>query len=97
MLEERTQPVVARPAPATGGGGSRSGLAAKHIRVNVPVRTVQSALRNAGFTPGPIDGKVGERTVAAIRAFQGAQGLTVDGVVGSRTWARLRNYSGAEK
>ncbi len=99
MLDERTRPVVAQRGSGTraSGGESRTGLAAKHVKVNVPVRTVQSALRNAGFNPGPIDGKVGERTIAAIRAFQGAQGLTVDGVVGPRTWARLRNYSGAEK
>lgn len=50
---------------------------------------VQKALKNAGFNPGKIDGKIGPNTVKAIKQFQTAEGLSADGVVGRRTWAKL--------
>lgn len=53
------------------------------------VRRLQQALSRAGFDPGTIDGAFGARTDAAVRAFQGALGLTVDGIVGPATWAAL--------
>lgn len=53
------------------------------------IRELQSALQAAGFDPGPIDGAMGPRTRAAIRAFQSANGLAADGVAGPRTRAVL--------
>lgn len=53
------------------------------------VRQLQEALRDAGFNPGSTDGDFGERTDAAVRAFQSSEGLLADGVVGSRTWECL--------
>jgi peptidoglycan hydrolase-like protein with peptidoglycan-binding domain/tetratricopeptide (TPR) repeat protein len=53
------------------------------------VRTVQRRLASAGFTPGPIDGRYGPRTLHAVLAFQATHGLRADGVVGSRTWTAL--------
>jgi N-acetylmuramoyl-L-alanine amidase len=44
------------------------------------VSGTQARLKNLGYNPGPIDGRLGDRTRAAIRAFQTAKGLTVDGV-----------------
>jgi len=55
-------------------------------------RDIQRALRNAGFDPGPIDGKLGSRTRQAVREFQGVNGLQVDGIVGKRTWAKLAPF-----
>jgi peptidoglycan hydrolase-like protein with peptidoglycan-binding domain len=45
------------------------------------VYDVQSKLAARGYDPGPIDGKVGSRTRAAIRAFQQDRGLVVDGQI----------------
>ena len=75
----------------------RSGVsnAAKHIRVPVPVRTVQAALKAAGFYNGAVDGKVGRQTIAAITAFQRSEGLKADGIVGRQTWARLEGHAPA--
>ena len=53
------------------------------------VRTVQARLRELGYDVGPIDGRFGPRTGAAVRAFQHANGLTVDELVGPQTWAAL--------
>ncbi|MCM8792068.1 MAG: peptidoglycan-binding protein, partial [Candidatus Omnitrophica bacterium] len=53
---------------------------------------IQIALKNAGYNPGEIDGKMGKQTRQAIRAFQKANGLVVDGKVGKRTWSLLREY-----
>lgn len=50
---------------------------------------LQKALKNAGFNPGKVDGKIGPNTVKAIKQFQTAEGLSADGVVGRRTWAKL--------
>jgi hypothetical protein len=49
----------------------------------------QIALDALGFTLGGIDGRAGQRTMEAIRAFQRSVGLTEDGVVGPTTRAAL--------
>lgn len=54
------------------------------------VTTVQNALKAAGFSPGPVDGKFGPTTDAALRRFQQSRGLQVDGVAGPATWRALR-------
>ncbi len=56
------------------------------------IREMQRALQQAGFDPGAIDGKLGKRTRAAIRAFQQAHGLAVDGRIGPQTVAKLQPY-----
>ena len=53
---------------------------------------IQTALKNAGFDPGAIDGKMGPSTRQAIKEFQKTKDLTPDGVVGSKTWAKLSIY-----
>ena len=57
------------------------------------IRAMQEALRLQGFDPGPIDGILGRRTSAAIRAFQSDRGLVVDGIVGPITRAALEMES----
>lgn len=41
------------------------------------------------YTSGVVDGIFGTKTVAAVRQFQQAKGLTVDGIVGKKTWEKL--------
>ena len=55
-------------------------------------RQIQTALKNAGYDPGAIDGKIGAKTKKAIKDFQTANGLKADGKVGARTWAKLSAY-----
>ena len=65
---------------------------AGEVKSRPKVRQIQQALANAGFDPGPIDGKMGKRTRSAIRTFQSANGLVVDGKVGKQTWGVLGKY-----
>lgn len=58
----------------------------------VSIRQIQTALKNAGFYRGPIDGKTGTQTKEAIKAFQRANNLKPDGVVGKQTWDKLKKY-----
>ncbi len=47
------------------------------------VHRVQSLLTKLGYNPGPVDGRMGRRTNAAISAFQRREGLDVDGRLSS--------------
>ncbi len=75
-------------------GGSSSNFSSRGTGVvrasGVSISDVQRALTRAGLDPGPIDGKAGKKTKAAIKEFQQRNGLTADGIVGERTWALLR-------
>jgi peptidoglycan hydrolase-like protein with peptidoglycan-binding domain len=53
---------------------------------------IQTALKNAGFYAGSIDGKIGPKSKKAIEDFQSANGLKVDGKVGAKTWEALGRY-----
>lgn len=61
------------------------------IRLTTPltrgaiVKKIQRKLKAAGFHPGLIDGIYGMQTIAAVSAFQIANGLVADGEVGSET------------
>jgi len=57
---------------------------------------IQIALKNAGYYSGPIDGKIGPKTQAAIKEFQKAKGLTPDGVVGEKTKSLLLGQTAEE-
>jgi len=56
---------------------------------------IQTALKNAGYYDGTVDGKVGPKTKKAVQDFQKANGLTADGKVGPKTWAVLSTYLNA--
>lgn len=55
-------------------------------------KQIQAALKNAGYDPGAIDGKLGPRSKKAIKDFQAVNGLKADGKVGAKTWAKLSAY-----
>ncbi len=53
---------------------------------------IQTALKNAGFYTGSVDGKIGPKSKKAIEDFQSANGLKVDGKVGTKTWEAMGKY-----
>ncbi len=77
------------PAPARATSSSAN---TNRIRVPVPARTVQAALKEAGYYNGALDGKVGSGTIAGITNFQRDQGIKADGIVGRQTWQLLYPY-----
>lgn len=54
------------------------------------VTNTQSALNEVDGAGLEKDGKFGDKTEAAVKAFQAKAGLTVDGIVGAKTSASLR-------
>ena len=90
---EPAQTVATEAVPPT--------AAAQQVKANVsPLvqsaidrsKDIQRALKNAGFDPGSIDGKLGPKTKQAIIDFQKEKGLKPDGKVGPRTWSELEKY-----
>ncbi len=82
------EPSGAKPLRSPGGDSRAWGEAGPDDRN----RQVQSALKKAGLYNGRIDGKIGNRTVKAIKVFQKTHGLKSDGVVGKATWEKLRRF-----
>lgn len=56
---------------------------------------IQERLQNLGFDCGPVDGVIGKRTRAAVRAFQIEHELVVDGDPGPKTQAKLEQAHGS--
>ena len=59
------------------------------------VAQLQEALIGLGYLSGKADGTYGEKTAAAVKAFQKANGLTADGTAGEQTQKAL--YGGNAK
>ena len=58
-----------------------------------PVWELQAFLRLKGYAVGVIDGKYGNLTYQAVRAFQHDHGLVEDGVAGTATRAAIRTMT----
>lgn len=54
------------------------------------VKALQTRLNALGYDCGAVDGIFGEKTLAAVKAYQTAKILSVDGIVGVQTWGALR-------
>ena len=53
------------------------------------VEKLQLALKELGFSPGPVDGKFGFLTEEALLAFQRMYSLKPDGLAGREVWQLL--------
>lgn len=60
------------------------------------VGKLQAALQQLGLYEGELDGKFGKGTLAAVKAFQKAQGLKVDGLAGKNTQLKLEELTGID-
>lgn len=59
------------------------------------VTAAQQQLKTLGYYTLSVDGKYGAGSIAAVRNFQSANGLTADGLLGRVTWNKL--FSGSAK
>lgn len=59
------------------------------IKSKKKTKQAQIALKKAKLYNGDIDGKLGQETKKAIKAFQKSKGLNPDGVIGLKTWEEL--------
>lgn len=81
-------PGITYNVPQTISPYTTSGLV---LRLKTPamsgaiVTRLQERLADLGYSPGPVDGKYGHLTAAAVLSFQLANGLAPDGEVGPRT------------
>ncbi|MBB3947042.1 GH24 family phage-related lysozyme (muramidase) [Rhizobium skierniewicense] len=81
-----------------GEGVPRVAIDAAPKRPDDVVKEAQTILSAKGFNPGAIDGWMGEKTAAAVKAYQSAHPhLVADGVIGSATLAQLRRDAVATK
>lgn len=88
------------PEPSPGAGGIAQGRDAgadvlaygsgyTTTHGSQAVRALQRRLAGLGYQPGPIDGRYGRMTEAAVTRFQATHSLTADGIAGVRTLAAL--------
>ena len=69
--------------------GYLGGEAGGTVRRGTDVASVQQALDDLGYDPGPVDGAFGRRTSDALRRFQENNGLAVTGTITPETLERL--------
>jgi peptidoglycan hydrolase-like protein with peptidoglycan-binding domain len=85
-------PALADPTAGTAPGtvtGTAIGPKVATARAGEIVRTVQELLAKAGYQPGPIDGRLGEDTLRAVREFETAKGLPAKGRISADVLMRL--------
>jgi peptidoglycan hydrolase-like protein with peptidoglycan-binding domain len=73
-------------------GQTSSNIEVRNTKEHPTVKQMQTALKNAGYNPGTVDGKMGKQTREALRNFQRDKGLKIDGKAGKLTWGLLREY-----
>jgi carboxyl-terminal processing protease len=75
-------PLVAVAASSSGGGLP---AAVDQLLARDMIQQAQLQLKTAGFDPGRADGVFDERTSAAVRKYQAANGLPVSGLLDEPT------------
>ena len=76
-------------------GGNSGSSSSQTASGDSTVRSVQAGLANLGYAPGPIDGKDGPQTQAAVRRYQADHGLLADGRVTPELAAHINARKGA--
>ncbi len=80
---------LSRPLPPHPGVMQLVNMAAIPSERTPVVEQLQHLLAASCVDPGPLDGKPGPKTIAAVRALQRRRGLEATGLVDAATWAEL--------
>ena len=84
----KTLNAIAAAVARKGGTPASGGNAGTTLKLNsqgTKVSQLQTDLKQLGYYSAEITGNFGEKTEAAVKAFQKAKGLTADGVAGTKT------------
>ena len=84
----KTLNAIAAAVARKGGTPASGGSAGTTLKLNsqgTKVSQLQTDLKQLGYYYAEITGNFGEKTEAAVKAFQKAKGLTADGVAGTKT------------
>ena len=88
-----TSPGSGSSMPSSGAGStagaSKSGTGMNGGADAEQVKSVQKALQGKGMDPGPVDGVIGPKTMAALKAFQKDQKLPESGRLDDQTREKL--------
>ena len=82
---------VHAPVPPAGRAERPAGVGLRRGDSGAAVRALQGRLLAGGVDPGPVDGRFGPRTEAAVRAFQRAHQLDRTGRADLATTTALLN------
>ena len=92
VLPVETSPVTQGIPPIAGPESQSAAVGPSDTGSPTHEQQIQTALKNAGFYHGPIDGKIGRGSKRAIEEFQTQNNLKIDGKVGPKTWAVLEPF-----
>lgn len=92
---------LGKPLWKRGGGEAKQGAAARpaaathesKASTTSVVKDIQASLAQAGYDPGPADGRMGAKTRAAIIRYQQEHGLNVDGTPSPQLLEHLKSRS----
>ena len=88
----KTLNALAAAVEKKGGTSSSSSTSGSVLKLNsqgTKVSQLQTDLKQLGYYYADITGNFGEKTEAAVKAFQKAKGLTADGVAGTKTLSAI--------
>lgn len=92
QLREKDDEINSLRESAAKSAEEANATKADDAKLQIDPKQIQTALKNAGYYDGNVDGKLGKKTRRATREFQKANNLPVDGRVGKKTWAVLKDY-----
>ncbi len=94
QLKEKDDELNSLKETPVKGGGDVNAVEGRggEAKQQADPKQIQTALKNAGYYQGTVDGKMGKKTRKAVREFQKANNLPVNGRVGKNTWIALKDY-----
>jgi peptidoglycan hydrolase-like protein with peptidoglycan-binding domain len=93
---------TAQSGPNTGSVRSHAGDLAQQkgsepsLPADTTVKKVQQVLAELGYSPGPVDGAMGEETERAVSAFQRDRKLTANGRITPELLQEMKNVTGRD-